>query len=520
MPLKPKFALHQDDELLYLKITIPYVRASSSEVVIDGKDVSFYCKPYLLRLKLPGDVENDEHPEFRAVYDPNIGNGTITLHLPKTIKGFHFEDLDLLNTLLFDASPPTATTTPSDRPAPMGGRAKLIEVISESTNEDVAETADVAIEDNDTATWKDSSDGLPELMDCLKLIDANNSSRHPYGFNFEYSGILGTLREEFFDLIEIPDPEGTSPELRRKLREERETEAFDDDRFMGDFAGALEDPIFLDALAFKAPWDEAYGQLSSTRNSEEVFAATGGFSEMDTADMASLRTRTYTHMDSTGIARMVLVTADILFAYCYDQRLTGGEGNVESAFNISRLSAALSWGDVFEEGEEQNVMRAAVRRSLCYPYLRVWKLSRKVLADVVKIMLLGKRFVVRALLDTRRVFESSEQGHYLLNKIYLNDLCAWAQGPDMEDVFKAAGRRFNSAKSSLEKGSIGFDLEVLEAAVTEALDGNETGGNVAEASNEEDKGKKTTSPQAQATNNGELLGEVGKDSVFTILPKK
>ena len=65
MPLVPKFSLNQNDSFVILKIYVPYVKVSSSEVTIDGRMVLFYCKPYLLRLNLTADIENEECKEFK-----------------------------------------------------------------------------------------------------------------------------------------------------------------------------------------------------------------------------------------------------------------------------------------------------------------------------------------------------------------------------------------------------------------------------------------------------------------------
>ena len=40
---------------------------------------------------------------------------------------------------------------------------------------------------------------------------------------------------------------------------------------------------------------------------------------------------------------LLYILADVLYAYCYDTRMTCSDPTVESAFNISRLSRTLSW---------------------------------------------------------------------------------------------------------------------------------------------------------------------------------
>lgn len=40
---------------------------------------------------------------------------------------------------------------------------------------------------------------------------------------------------------------------------------------------------------------------------------------------------------------------------------------------------------------------SSMRRSLIYPYIRSWTLSRRVLTDVTKVLLLGKRCIFKML---------------------------------------------------------------------------------------------------------------------------
>ena len=75
---------------------------------------------------------------------------------------------------------------------------------------------------------------------------------------------------------------------------------------------------------------------------------------------------------------------DILFAYCYDFRTTEWEHSSESAWTISTLCATLSCGERYTNIEECVV--TCVRRSLCYPLYRNWKLSLVVWNDVCKLL--------------------------------------------------------------------------------------------------------------------------------------
>ena len=57
--LIPTFELRQTAEMVIVEIRVPFVRVSSMEFHVDGKDFHFYCKPYLLKLTLPHEVVDD-----------------------------------------------------------------------------------------------------------------------------------------------------------------------------------------------------------------------------------------------------------------------------------------------------------------------------------------------------------------------------------------------------------------------------------------------------------------------------
>lgn len=72
----------------------------------------------------------------------------------------------------------------------------------------------------------------------------------------------------------------------------------------------------------------------------------------------------------------------------------------------------------------------------------------QVLADVAKILFLGKRCILKCLLQLRHLFEHTDT-HYLLNKLYIDDYCVWIQGVSDESL-KAVAKEFNEAKSAIE----------------------------------------------------------------------
>lgn len=88
---------------------------------------------------------------------------------------------------------------------------------------------------------------------------------------------------------------------------------------------------------------------------------------------------------------------DILCAYCYDVRMTQNEPNTESAWTISILSPTLSW--LNQISSLSTVLVSFIRRVLIYPYLRRYDLARLCIRDCALIIKLGKRRILKCLLD-------------------------------------------------------------------------------------------------------------------------
>lgn len=88
---------------------------------------------------------------------------------------------------------------------------------------------------------------------------------------------------------------------------------------------------------------------------------------------------------------------DIICAYCYDVRITQHDPSPESAWTISILSPTLSW--LIPSHSLQSVLVSFIRRVLIYPYLRRYDLARLCIKDCALIFKLGKRRLLKCLLD-------------------------------------------------------------------------------------------------------------------------
>ena len=88
---------------------------------------------------------------------------------------------------------------------------------------------------------------------------------------------------------------------------------------------------------------------------------------------------------------------DILCAYAYDTRITQYDPSPESAWTISILSPTLSW--LIPSRSLESVLISFIRRVLIYPYLRRYDLARLCIKDCALIFKLGKRRLLKCLLD-------------------------------------------------------------------------------------------------------------------------
>ena len=174
MPVTPQFTIHQDDEFVYVVIKVPFIRIKDTEILTDGVDFTFYCKPYLLKLCFPHELEDCDDERCRAVYDPNVENGIITAHLAKKDRGCHFPDLDLTTRLLAMRSQNDMKLYSKD-----SDLLPSIEVMTSSYEDGLSD-------DDDETTTVSGAPNASSVLGKLRL-----SKRPMYGFNLQYSGILG-----------------------------------------------------------------------------------------------------------------------------------------------------------------------------------------------------------------------------------------------------------------------------------------------------------------------------------------
>ncbi|XP_068110092.1 protein SHQ1 homolog isoform X2 [Hyperolius riggenbachi] len=442
--ITPAFDISQNPDFIVITIKVPYARVSEFDIYIDGDDFKFYAKPYFLRLTLPGRIVEDGRQ--KGTY--NADEGIFTVQVPKEAPGQHFEGLNLLTALL----------------APKGARTArpLVEEIgasSEVPEEEEEEDFDWQIEQ--TLYEEPAADDL--------------NSQCSYGFGNLRVGVFTRLQEELNDVIDLRDPDVTPAAERTRRRLEAEKAKFDPDHYLADL---FEDDAIQQLLKSKAWWVDLGGGPSESEEKRVLFT------EQEKEQLRKFTNKSFL-LDKKSEQLAYLGLIDVLLAYCYEILATEGERNVESSWNIRKLSGTLSWFENYKSVKE--VLVSFGRRVLCYPLYRSFYLVTRAVRDVISLLRLGKAAVLKCLLDIHSIFQENDPA-YILNDLYITDYCIWIQKVKYRPISinqaewtstgagskKVVGLADLLQAVSLTKGDLGFELEDLEEAARQVQEEEES----------------------------------------------
>ncbi|NP_001072616.1 protein SHQ1 homolog [Xenopus tropicalis] len=418
--ITPAFDISQDSDFLTIIIKVPYARASEIDIYIEGDDFKFYAKPYFLRLALPGRIVEDGRQ--KATY--NADDGIITVSVPKETPGQHFEGLDLLTSLL----------------APRGSKSAkpLVEEIGSSDN--------VVEEEEDEFDWQ------IEQTPFVEPTEEALQSQCTYGFGNLRSGVFRRLQEELNDVIDLRDPDVTPASERTRRRLAAEKAKFDPDHYLADL---FEEEPVQHLLKYQPWWvAEIHAGCSLSAESQERRVS---FSDKQKEQLRKFTNKSHL-LDKKTQQQAYLGLIDLLLAYCYEVRVTEGDQNVESAWNIRKLSSTLSWFENFTCVKD--ILVSFGRRVLCYPLYRNFQLVEKAIADTVSLLKLGKAAVLKCLLEIHAIFQENDPA-YILNDLYITDYCIWIQKVKSK---KVASLSDCVQSLSISKSDLGFELGELEEA--------------------------------------------------------
>lgn len=401
--LTPNFELDQTEEYLIIKIKARFANVNETEIDVNGSQVTFYSSPYYLKLHLPGEVVETDSSAGSYDWDSYV----FTFKINKVNPGENFPDLHLINTFLAPQKK-SHTVNPS------------IEILNEnSENDDDESDIDCNFLQNPLSE---------DISVCIK-----------YGFANQTQHAFNNYNDEFFEIIEIKNPDNLDFDKRKSMQVTTELADFCEDHYLADLMMAPDELKTI--LNFKAFWFDSHCALDDTQKN----------------DLKSFGNKEYLlNKDDKKSALLSLV--DIIYAYCYNIRTNLGEENSESAWLINKLSSTLSWFRNFDSFDE--VVQSCIRRSLCYPLYRQWDLSILVLSDVRKVFENGCVCLLKCLLDVYKMFNLSEP-RYLLNQLYIKDYCIWIQQLKSSH-FETIIKLFDDIK--IEKGLLQLDLEELEVA--------------------------------------------------------
>ncbi|KAK5809819.1 SHQ1 protein-domain-containing protein [Linnemannia elongata] len=428
--ITPKFTVSQDNDTVTIVIKAPHIKTQNVDFEVDGAVFKFNLKPYFLRLTFPGNVVDDERA--KATY--NVGEGELTVILPKETPGEDFPDLDMLTKLLVRKGD-LSTDKQIKRP--------LIEVIG--SGETLEGTRQV--EKDEDFDWE-----MPQEIRQEVIRMKHTGSWVRYGFNNRYSGFFTHVQETANDVLDVYDPEHATLEQRRENRIQRENSKFDDEYYMSDF---MTEEEIQHILKYKTQW---WNELQMNLSGEDSSVPVKPFSAKEQELMRDLPRREYI-LENTKSAYLTLI--DILFAYSYDLRTSEGDTSVETAWTICKLSPSIAALDQFTTLKE--TLLASFRRALAYPLNRNWNLAEKVLQDVYVILKLGRRGILRALLAIKDVLDHDDI-YYIYSKMFVEDYCVWIQSAS-EKVIRTLAHELHHFK--LDKSELGWHLEELEALAKE-----------------------------------------------------
>jgi protein SHQ1 len=303
---------------------------------------------YIHRLHFPGNII--EGDDSKAVYDPSAGQ--FTIRVSKETKGEHFSDLDLLTKLLARTGETTAKANEPKKP--------LIEVIGGS-EEAPAETSDT-LRENEIQDAIDFNWELPQEIPSLPEL----SIKAQYGFNNQYHGYFTHVQETMNETNSIAEPEKSSVGSRRAERTECENSHFDEDHYCMDF---INDEEIKELIKYKTIYSKELKRIQKNAKNVELKEASkpliqeitsndaSGDLDMDglsiddkkesllkfsSKEDAMMRDLPNTEYLLSYEKATYLGLVDLMFAYCYNYRVTEGDNNVESVWCIGRISPTLS----------------------------------------------------------------------------------------------------------------------------------------------------------------------------------
>ncbi|ENN76804.1 protein SHQ1 homolog [Dendroctonus ponderosae] len=258
-----------------------------------------------------------------------------------------------------------------------------------------------------------------------------------YGFALRNSNDFMKVSSAFDDIFEV-NPCEVSLKERRKLRIQYEQGKFNMDHYMADF---IDNDQICEVISQK---------FSLGEKQDSSFS----FTEMELDFLKDLPNKQY-NLSMEQIAYCQNGLIDLLFAYCYDQRITEFEGNSESSWDINKLAATLCWFEGFAKPKAAII--SAFRRSLIYPLYRHFELSQTVFNDLKTLISSNIKEIVRVLIKIYNIFLHGDR--YIINQIFIKDYIIYVMKWD-SDLWNKTVQEVTTLK--VAKVDLGLNLMEIE----------------------------------------------------------
>lgn len=491
--ITPQFDIEQDDEFLNIKIRISNIRFSSNSVEININEnvLIFHLSPYYLRLRFDHNLVDDE----RAIAKFLPGESKILIKAPKANKGEFFNDLDLHSKLLARIN---IGNTINELPQ----KNSLIQEINndnrnEEKNEEKIEDIAKLGEDFD---WE------------IEQVETNNfdllNQAYKYGFNDNYSELIGVSISNGNDINDLNDPEHTNSIDRIKQRIQRENNMFDDEYYASEYVlykYGHDDDLEINRIKYILNFTPRFVQdyqnwiKEHSNNNKDAIMPTE-FNDFEHRQMENYIPRKEYLLNTEIIKLNYITILNLLFSFNFENMENEGDHTTESVWTIGKLTPQIACLDQQlmlpesalkknttttatttattitdkepllrevkhdkvkdEKNNSESIIKSAIiagiKRSLCYPLHRNYDLSMKAWHYTFQILKAGKRLVIKNLLAIHELFRFHDV-YYVYNKCLLDDLCAWFISHGNETVIRSLALELENHLSKFTKDDIEFE---------------------------------------------------------------
>eukprot|EP01060_Flectonema_neradi_P006420 TRINITY_DN14340_c0_g1_i1.p1 TRINITY_DN14340_c0_g1~~TRINITY_DN14340_c0_g1_i1.p1 ORF type:complete len:518 (+),score=116.48 TRINITY_DN14340_c0_g1_i1:70-1623(+) len=510
--ITPRFSCTQDHNFVIIIMRLVHVKISDVQFVVDGKRITFTAKPYFLRLTFDQEVIEDERA--KATFD--VDKEEMKVLVPKKNPGEIFTDLDCLTKLLsteierkklIEVLP--GDESEDEEEEDYEARQNIANTEGDTNefygfNDEFSNFFAPIQDSHDIAECKVDSvplDKRVEMMLAAEAEDFINGSDHYLADYMEGDHIkeLLTQRPTYYtDGMDPPSFEylkglGASyntnqatgqnitcdDDADEDMDSQSEEETESSSSAEPEPAAAV--PQFinpgdigrtefttggaLSGYVTTANWDAKEHVVGEDERENRNVVPVPENSTMSGHELTTwekeelLRLPKKNHL-VVKEQEVMCTLIDLLAAYCYDHITTEGEGNTESVWTYTKLSATLSY--VVKYPSPKHAVVSFYRRSVTYPIHRSIVLSKRCLFDVAHILSSGDKMkVVRILLRMKWHVDRDDFKHPL-SKLYLAPYAVWLQTVS-PDFLRKWGSALTSAIMNTTKADIGLPLEDIES---------------------------------------------------------